>query len=457
MSAPIVELRGLSVAYGGVPVLREVSLSVRRGETVAVVGPSGSGKTTIIRALLGLLDDAVVSGTVLVDGVAVSDFAALRGTVLGYVSQDPFAAMDPILSVGANIAQGWRIHRRPVPEGRIVADLAAVDIADAAARIRERPFTWSGGMLQRGSVTTARALDPALVLADEPTSALDEANAHRVLSALTEGAAALLIVSHDRRLVEQYADRVYVVEDGTVVEATSSAPAVPERVSVRKVVPSGAPVLVAEGVAKRYATGGLAPTDLTVRRGEIVGLVGPSGAGKSTLLRILAGVEAPDAGRLRWDGREGAPPPGAVGMVFQNAVGSLDPRRPIHRSITEPLMPRLRSRLPRDEGLAVARAALARVGLAEIDPRRRPRELSGGQAQRVAIARALVGDVRLLLADEPTASLDEASAARIFEILRELADSGLAVVVVSHAERTLRALADTVVRIEAVEDRPTAR
>ncbi|MFF2083311.1 ABC transporter ATP-binding protein [Nocardia sp. NPDC058176] len=461
MSAPIVEIRGLTVAYaGGAPVLRDVCLSVGRGETVAVVGPSGSGKTSIIRALLGTLSAARVSGTILVDGVEVAgrDFAALRGTVLGYVSQDPFGAMDPIMSVGANIAQAWRIKRKPVPEGRIVADLTAVDIVDAASRIRERPFTWSGGMLQRGSVTTARALDPALVLADEPTSALDEANAHRVMAALTAGDSALLIVSHDRRLVEKYADRVYVVEDGTVVESSSSAPVVAEAVSTRKAVPAAPPILRAHGVAKRYSTGGgLAATDLEVRRGEIVGLAGPSGAGKSTLLRVLSGVEAPSAGRLVWDGRDGPPSPGEVGVVFQNAVGSLDPRRPIYRSITEPLKPRLRSRLSRADALAVTSTALARVGLADIDPGRFPRELSGGQAQRVAIARALVGDVRLLLADEPTASLDEASSARIFEILRELADGGLAIVIVSHAERTLRELADTVVRVDATQERPTGR
>ncbi|MFI7529598.1 ABC transporter ATP-binding protein [Nocardia salmonicida] len=464
MSVPVVEIRGLNVSYGGAdPVLREVSLTVGRGETVAVVGPSGSGKTTIIRALLGTLDGAQVDGTILVEGVEVSGsaergFRALRGTVLGYVSQDPFAAMDPLMSVGANIEQAWRIKRRPVPAGRVVADLSAVDIGEAATRMRERPFTWSGGMLQRGSVTTARALDPTLVLADEPTSALDEGAAHRVMEALTAGDTALLIVSHDRRLVEKYADRVYEVVGGTVTESCASESVGEQAFAPRKPVHAAAPILRARGVAKRYSTGGgLAAIDLDVRGGEIVGLAGPSGAGKSTLLRVLAGIEIPSAGTLTWNGRLGPPRPGEVGMVFQNAVGSLDPRRPIYRSITEPLKPRLRSRLNTAEALTIARSALARVGLDDIDPARRPGELSGGQAQRVAIARALVGDVRLLLADEPTASLDEAASARIFEILCRLADEGVAIVVVSHAERTLEHLADTVVRVDAVEDRATRR
>ncbi|MGX1805414.1 ABC transporter ATP-binding protein [Nocardia sp. NPDC055321] len=459
MSVPIAEIRGLTVAYGGgEPVLREVSLTVGRGETVAVVGPSGSGKTTIVRALLGTLGDVSIrAGDVLFDGVAVSGsrFRDLRGTRIGYVSQDPFAAMDPIMSVRTNIAQPWRIARRPVPPGRIVADLAAVGIADPAARIRQRPFAWSGGMLQRGSVTTARALDPELVLADEPTSALDEANAHRVMAALTAGSSALLIVSHDRRLVEQYADRIYVVRDGSVVEAGLSSPVVEQRMSTRKPIVSAPPILRAHGVRKRYpAGGGLAATDLAVRPGEILGLAGPSGAGKSTLLRILAGIEPPTGGRVVWDGSDGTPPPGQVGVVFQNAVGSLDPRRPIHRAITEPLRPRLRSRLPRTESVVIARKALERVGLGGIDPNRLPRELSGGQAQRVALARTLAGDVRLLLADEPTASLDESATAHVLDILRRLAGDGVAIVLVSHSERLLADLADTVIRLDP--DRSTA-
>ncbi|WP_278262524.1 ATP-binding cassette domain-containing protein [Nocardia sp. AG03] len=458
----IAELRGLTVAYGGAdPVLRDVSLTVRRGETVAVVGPSGCGKTTILRALLGTLaESARVEGTVLIDGVAVSrsDFRALRGTVLGFVGQDPFAAMDPIMSVGTNIAQPWRIARRRVPEGRVVDDLAAVDIPDPARRVRRRPFTWSGGMLQRGSVTTARALDPALVLADEPTSALDDANAHRVLTALTGGETALLIVSHDLRLVRKYADRVYVVDNGTVTESTLDPPVEVREVPSRRPVPPGAPILTASALTKRYpGGGGVAPVDLTVRPGEIVGLAGPSGAGKSTLLRLLAGIETPGSGRLVWDGKDGPPPAGEVGMVFQNAVGSLDPRRPLHRGVTEPLRPRLRTRLATAESMAITRTALERVGLADIDPRRLPGELSGGQAQRVAIARALVGDIRVLLADEPTAALDTESADRVMTILRELADDGLAIVLVSHSERVLDDLADTVVRIEAIPDLSTAR
>ncbi|GAA5051247.1 ABC transporter ATP-binding protein [Nocardia callitridis] len=455
MSEPIIDIRGLTVSYASVTVLHAVDLSVHRGETVAIVGPSGSGKTTLLRAVLGILDPpAEVTGTIRIEGSDLvsrseRDFRALRGTLLGYVGQDPFTSMDPLMTVGTNIAQGWRIKHERVPHGRIVDDLTAFDISRPAERVRQRPFTWSGGMLQRASVTTARALRPPVILADEPTHALDEPNAHRVLAALTEGAAALLIVSHDRELVDRYADRVYRVEGGTLIEAppTRSAPTAPPAPRERKALPAK-PILTAKGVVKRYPTGaGLPPTTLEVRRGEIVAITGASGAGKSTLLRLLAGIESPDAGSLSWDGRGGPPPPGAVGIVFQDALGSLAPHRPIYRSVTEPLVPRLRDRMSRTDALALARTALHRVGLGDLDPTRRPAQLSGGQAQRVAIARALVGDVRLLLADEPTAALDAASAAQVLELLSALADDGTAVVLVSHARRTVEQIADTVVEI----------
>lgn len=453
---PVLELSDLTVSYGGRPVLRGVDLTVCAGETVAVVGPSGSGKSTVLAAVLGMLGaHAEVAGTVTVTGVASAaadgrSRAELRGPVVGYVGQDPYGSTDPLLTVGTNISQPWRMRRRSVPAGRIVSDLTAVDVVDAASQIRRRPFTWSGGMLQRADTVTGRALDPLLLLADEPTSALDPTNGRRVLDALTGGSAATVIVSHDRALVADYADRVLAVVDGRLIEVTGEPVPHLTRRRARTVEPDSAvtALLRADGAALRYPGGaGVGPVDVELSPGRILGVDGPSGAGKSTLLRLLAGLEPPTSGRLSFRDRPGGPPRGAVGMVFQNALGSVNPHRPLYRTVTEPLTPRLRDRLPTGAARARARQALDQVGLTDIAVDRVPGQLSGGQAQRVAIARALITDVPILLADEPTAALDHATADTVLEVLAEVAAAGTAVVIVSHDPGVLAALADDTLTI----------
>ena len=456
-----IEIRSLTVSYrGGVNVVDNVNLTVREGEVVAIVGPSGSGKTTILEALLGTLPaTAEVSGEILVNDQDMATMTeaqrrAVRGEVLGYVSQDPFGAVDNLMTVGTNIAQSWKMKQRKVTPGLIVSKLDQVSLSPGDTRRREYPFSWSGGMLQRASIVAAGALDPAVVLADEPTSALDSNNAHGVMGTLTGTGRALLVVSHDVDLVCGYADRVYRMAAGRIVSVDDSATALREyrdRTALRPPRPVAAtagtmPLLQARSLTKNYGAGrGLAPIDFDVRSGQILGISGSSGTGKSTLLRLLAGEEEPTSGKLLWDDPDRRSRPGTVAMVFQNPRGSLNPRWPLHRIVTEPLRPRLRDRLSKNESIDQTRHALERVGLGHIDPSRGATQLSGGQAQRVAIARALVGDTRLLLADEPTAALDDESAEVVMTLMRSLTEDGLAIVVVSHDDRILENYADTVI------------
>lgn len=196
--------------------------------------------------------------------------------------------------------------------------------------------------------------------------------------------------------------------------------------------------------------------DLTVDPGEIVGLAGLSGCGKSTALRLIAGIERPDSGSVFFDGHDiwagvrGASPrlprPGYVMPVFQDPSSSLDPRWPIFRSVTEPMT--VRRRMSRAERIEAARELVARVGLEQLDVHSLPSQLSGGQCQRMAIVRALAGKPALLVADEPTASLDVTSAAGIMHLLRQTADAGTSIVIVSHDRRILSSLADQVLRLE---------
>ncbi|MEQ3553394.1 ATP-binding cassette domain-containing protein [Pseudonocardia nematodicida] len=464
-------VRDLVVTYAdGHRALDGVDLEIGDGESWAVVGRSGCGKTTLLRAVLGLLPPgARVTGSIRVGGREVigasePDLRALRGRVAGYVPQDPFAACDPLRTVGYHVASAWRAHRLVPPPGRVDAGLTAVGIDDAATSAARHPHTWSGGMLQRATIVAGTAHDPPLTLADEPTSALDAELADDVLQLVRARSGALLLVSHDLALVARHADHVLVLDGGRGVEhgpaaRLLSAPSAPAtRTLVEASVPYGRPaprtapigdvVVRADRVSRTYGpVTAVDDVSLELRSGEVVGLVGRSGSGKSTLARLVAGMERPDTGTVV-HGSGARRRPGYVMPIFQDPVASLDRRWPLWRSLVEPLRARGR-RLTRASARTAAAEMLERVGLAGLDPGRRPASLSVGQAQRVAIARALAAEPALLVADEPTASLDVASAATITELLRDTASDGTAILVVSHDRARLETWADRVVTMRA--------
>ncbi|MEV2268209.1 ABC transporter ATP-binding protein [Nonomuraea africana] len=426
MSAAL-EVSGLSVTYrDGTRALREVSLTVAPGERLAVVGASGSGKSTLARAVLGLLPRG-----------ARAEGSIRTGGRPGYVAQDPFTACDPLRTVGHHVREAWRAAGLRPPPGAAEAAVAALALDPGA--LARHPHQWSGGMLQRAAIAAAGALSPALTVADEPTSALDAGLADEVMAALARSAGALLVITHDLRLAADWASRVAVLYEGSVVETGPAGrllsdprhphtralvAALPAASAGRAAASQGPALVTARHLARHY--GGVAAVrdaSLSIGPGQVVGVHGRSGSGKSTLLRLLAGLEPPDGGALSLpDSR-----PGWAMPVFQDARASLDPLWPIWRTITEPL-----TRLRAAERRARAVAGLASVGLGHLDPRTRPGRLSAGQCQRVAILRAVMARPALIVADEPTSGLDTVAAGQVAGLLRAAADSGTAVVVVSH-------------------------
>ncbi|MCU1501882.1 MAG: Peptide/nickel transport system ATP-binding protein, partial [Ilumatobacteraceae bacterium] len=224
-TAAVLGVRGLEVRYpDGARAVRGVDLHVHRGERVAIVGESGCGKTTIARAVLGLLPPGTATaGSIELDGHDVlaadrRELRALRGPVVGYIAQDPYAACDPLQRVGRHVEEPWRAHGlRPAP-GEAARRVGELGLADAQERLRQRPQRWSGGMLQRATTAAAAAHDPRLIIADEPTSALDTQLADGSLTALDQASDALLLISHDLRLVAEHSDRTAVMYAGRIVE-----------------------------------------------------------------------------------------------------------------------------------------------------------------------------------------------------------------------------------------------
>jgi microcin C transport system ATP-binding protein len=487
----LVSVEGLSVAFGERRVVRDVSFTLDRGETLALVGESGSGKSLTALSLLQLLPPgAVNSGRVVLDGQSVIGapnrlLRRLRGDVAGMVFQEPMTSLNPLKRIGAQIAEAMTLHRRLTEaeqRSSVIALLNEVGFPDAAQRLDAFPHQLSGGQRQRVMIAIALANDPALLIADEPTTALDVTIQAQILKLLAAEKAArglaLLLISHDLSIVRRYADRVCVMKDGEVVEsgrvdAVFSAPIHPytcmllaaePRDRPLKLRPSAATLVQAEdvrvhfpirrGVLRRVvghvrAVNGVS---LTVHEGETVALVGESGSGKSTvgyaLLRLQQGE-----GCIRFAGQDLSTLDkrslrklrASMQIVFQDPFGSLSPRLSVAEIIGEGLSVHAPT-LSRAERAARVAEALDEVGLPADIADRYPHEFSGGQRQRVAIARAMVLKPRFVVLDEPTSALDMSVQAQIIELLRRLQrEHDLGYLFISHDLKVVRALAHRII------------
>ncbi|WP_433528141.1 dipeptide ABC transporter ATP-binding protein [Micromonospora sp. CA-263727] len=512
MGGPLVAVEDLHVTFdtptGEVAAVRGVSLTVEAGECVAVVGESGSGKSVTARTLVGLAGPGarVHAARLELAGIDVRghrprDWRRLRGRFAGLVLQDALVSLDPLRTVGAEIAEVLATHGivgRRERAGRVRHLLDLVHVPEPDRRARQYPHQLSGGLRQRALIASALAGEPALLIADEPTTALDVTVQAQILHLLAERRAAglsLLLISHDLAVVAQIADRVLVMRDGQVVEEGPTARLLraPEHPYTRQLlgaVPSassrgrrlaasagaarvelpprpevrrGDPVLDAIGLVKRYGRHTVVrDVSLAVARGETLGLVGESGSGKSTVARIVAGLLDADTGTVtfegeRWSGvpeRTRRPRRRRLQVISQDPLGSFDPRWTVGRVVAENLDPSL----PRADRLDHVVGLLRRVGLGPDLLGRHPRGLSGGQRQRVAIARAIAPRPSLLVCDEPVSALDVSVQAQVLDLLADLrAVDGTALLFISHDLGVVHHLADRVLVMqdgEVVEQGP---
>ncbi|MEU6307627.1 ABC transporter ATP-binding protein [Streptomyces chartreusis] len=471
----ILEITDLGVTFstdtGAVPAVREVSLHVRPGETLALVGESGSGKSTVALATMGLLPgNARASGRVTIDGTDVvgapeAALARLRGRTASMVFQEPATALDPLTRVGSQIAEVVRNHRKVSRSeaARVAVDLLRrVGIPEPERRASAFPFQLSGGQRQRVVIAMAIANSPALLVADEPTTALDVTVQAEILDLLRRLAAdsgtGVLLVTHNMGVVADFADRVAVMLRGEIVETGTVEDVLlrPRHEYTRgllSAVPrlrlSGTdapatqepPVVRLSDVSVRFGrVRALDGVSFDVRPGDTVGLVGESGSGKSTAARVALGLVAPasgsvslfgtDLGRAR--GRARRALLAGLGVVLQDPVASLDARMSVAECVAEPLRVHRRGMTSADRRARVAEV-LELVRLPRELAHRGPRELSGGQRQRVSLARALVLRPRLLVADEPTSALDVSVQRTVLEVIAELQrELGFACLLVSH-------------------------
>lgn len=512
MSA-ILEYRHFSARFGSHYAVQDLNLSVQPGEMLALVGESGSGKSISALAALCLTpSSAVLEGEIHYQGLNLlaqpdATLRKLRGKSIAMIFQDPMTSLNPVLTVGEQLAETVQIHLgvdRYLARQRAITLLEQVNIANAQQRIDDYPHHFSGGQRQRIMIAMAIACEPKLLIADEPTTALDATVQRQILELLhklrRELGMSVLFITHDLGLVEQYADRVAVMYRGIKVEESSKTALfhqpqhpysrgllaaslhagetphyrqrrlteivhqvegpprlmTPDALTLPAVDTQAEPLLVLDKLCFRYPTmppgsASVRDVSLHIRSGETLGLVGESGCGKSTLSRLLLGLLKPDSGEIQFSGQridslnhsQRAKWRPRIQMIFQDPFSSLNPRHSVEEILRTPL--KVHGRGSRAEQQRAVKEIIDQVGLSSRALTRYSHEFSGGQRQRIGIARALILNPDLLICDEPVSALDVSVQAQILNLLVSLKQQrNLSLLFISHDLAVVRYIADRV-------------
>jgi peptide/nickel transport system ATP-binding protein len=494
MPASVLRILGLTVALppgsDRVHALHDVSFSVEAGEIVCLVGESGSGKSITAQTIMGLLPSELrpLGGAVRLDDEEILQAAEarlrqLRGSRMSMIFQEPMTALNPVMTCGKQIDEVLAAHGRLNAAERRVQTLGMlerVQISDVQRIYDAYPHQLSGGQRQRIMIAMALVLKPALLIADEPTTALDVTTQAQILSLIRElqreRGTGVLFVTHDFGVVSEIADRVAVLRRGELIEIgttrevlgsprhqytqtlISSVPSLKPRAAARD---PGAPILLqTDNLTKIYGgrqlfrkqrpVPAVQSVNLTLHRGEVLGLVGESGSGKSTLARCIARLVEPTDGSI-WLGsdeiaklshRRLRPHRRRIQMVFQDPYRSLNPRRKIGEAMIEGPM---NFGLDRADAIRRAGELLEFVRIERTALGRYPAQFSGGQRQRICIARALAMEPELLVADEAVSALDVSVQAQVLRLLDDIRKRlGLTMLFITHDLRVAAQICDTV-------------
>ena len=486
---------------GVVQVVKDLSFSIRKGETLGVVGESGCGKTVTALSIMKLLPKETLkisSGNIIFNNKAInnlsdSELEKIRGNEISMIFQEPMTSLNPLFTVGEQVAEVVRRHKNVSKERawkRAIELLDLVKIANPEKKASDYPFQLSGGQRQRVMIAVALACEPKILIADEPTTALDVTIQAEILALINrlkeETGTAVMFITHDMAVVAQMADRVIVlypgekVEEGTVHEIfnnpkheytkslLAAVPKLGEMASrkypepmrlmgkgdtqiIKPIIGTDEPILSVKKLVTRYSIrGGLfqrikakvhAVEDIsfTIMKGKTLSLVGESGCGKSTVGRSLIRLVEPASGEVYLDGqnildltvKDVRDARSKIQMVFQDPFASLNPQRPLFDQVAEPL---------RNYGIFKLQELQKRISdlfdrvkLPQSFMKRYPHQLSGGQRQRIAIARALALNPKVIIADEPVSALDVSVQAQVLNLMMELqVDLGLSFLFISH-------------------------
>jgi peptide/nickel transport system ATP-binding protein len=473
--------------------VENISFDLKRGQILCIIGESGSGKSVTANAIMGLLPKVIriSSGAIRLDGMDLVSMApeklrSLRGRVVSMIFQDPLSALNPLMTVGAQIDEVMTAHGVGTPKARrdrAIALLTEVGLPDPQLMYHQYPFRLSGGQRQRVMIAIALALEPAVLIADEPTTALDVTTQAQILKLIRDiqrrKNMSVMFITHDFGVVAEIADSVVVMEKGHIVEQGSAgqvlqSPSHPYTRRLIAAVPhltdkdrpplekaAKEPILKVERLAKTYRSGSslfgsqrIVPAvqgvSFDLAPGRTLGVVGESGSGKSSLGRLLIKLLDSDDGRILLESRDIAklsepefrPLRPHIQMIFQDPFASLNPRSTVGRILT---VGPIAHGIPFAKACEEARALLSHVGLDPGAFDRYPHEFSGGQRQRIGIARALMFKPKLLIADEAVSALDVSIQAQILKLLDQIQrETGVSMIFITHDLRVASQICDEI-------------
>ena len=487
--------------------VKDISFDLRPGEILCIIGESGSGKSVTANAIMGLLPSSIraSAGAIRFKGLDIlkareAEVRELRGRAVSIIFQDPLSALNPLMTIGDQIAEVMEVHKVGTPESRakkVLDLLAEVGLPDPALMQHQYPFRLSGGQRQRVMIAMALALGPDVLIADEPTTALDVTTQAQILELIRKiqrsKNMSVMFITHDFGVVAEIADRVVVMEKGTIVEQGRAfdvlnhpvhpytqrlTAAVPRMRDKDRANDSEAPVVLdVQNLNKVYRSSGgffskgrtvhaVNDVSFTIRKGRTLGVVGESGSGKSSLGRVLLKLMDADGGKIMFNGQDIAPlKPDEfrsmrpfIQMIFQDPFASLNPRHTIGQIL---VVGPMAHGVSGPDARAKAMRLLKLVGLDEGAYDRYPHEFSGGQRQRIGIARALMFDPVLLVADEAVSALDVSIQAQILELLTQIQKLlNVAMVFITHDLRVASQVCDDIAvmyRGEIVEYGPPSQ
>lgn len=493
-AVPLLDVRDLNIRLAGRTLVHDVSFQLASGERCALVGESGSGKTLTAQAIMRLIDlQFAAHSQVLWQGktdllrLPEAQMRERRGRDIAMIFQEPMTALNPLWSIGRQISESIVLHQGLSPKqawAQALTLLARTGVDEPERRARAYPHMLSGGQRQRAMIAMALACKPKLLLADEPTTALDANLRLGIIDLLLqlqrEEGMAVLLISHDLHLVQRFAERMLVMQQGRLVEQGPTAQLLPQpqhaytqmlvasrALALQVPVPAQAPVVLqAQHLRLSYPKRArwwqkavmhpvLHDVDLNLRQGETLGLVGESGSGKTSLgLGLLRLNEAQGEVCLlgqhwqRLSQRQLRPMRRMAQVVFQDPLSSLSPRLTVGQLLGEGLQWHEPTESPALR-LQRVQEALQAVGLDPAWVERYPHEFSGGQRQRIAIARALVLRPQILLLDEPTSALDVSNQLQVLQLLAQLQQNlGLSYVLISHDWQVIAAMAHRVLVLQ---------